>query len=241
MNKIIIISCLLLANYLIPNANATDVPKANALKNSKINMYSDYFGFSDLRKYLQFANKTNRMMDGHVPAQLSKPILDDPLWLEHKAKIERGETTSELEKTKLKALLLARKEALLNYVGIPDGQYKYFDRYIDFANSSKRYSILNNQIDESGKSTTLAQEDTITVYCDDLCERQVRADEIYARLLIWSLAVNSGIENYREFIVIFDTSSTAELWKGNNFSGAWKIKNLDSSALCKYSPGACDL
>jgi|GEM_PF-4567547 len=241
MKKLILMSCLLFSNSSILNANATETPNPYTIKNTKISMYADYFGFSNVGKYLQFSKKINRMMDGYVPEQLANSLLEEPLWLEYKATIEQGKVPSELEKAKLTALLLERKQVLLEYVGIEDGQYKYFDRFVDFANSDQRYSTSNTQSDKTGEISTFSTQDTITVYCDDLCERQIRADDIYKGLLIWDMASRSGVENWREFVVSFPSSSTAELWKGNDFSGAWKIKSLDGSALCKYSPGACDL
>lgn len=175
MNKSILIGSLLLSSTFMFNANANEAASIKGFENSEVSFYADYFGFSNVGDYLKFATKVNKLMDGQTPNELTNSILEEPVWLEYKATVARGETPSELDKTKLKALLLERQIKLLNYVGLKEGDYKHLDRFVDFSNSNKRYTAST----QSGGVSTRAAQDSIVVSCDELCERQIRADEIY--------------------------------------------------------------
>lgn len=199
----------------------------------RIEMYAKYFGFGSTGQYLNFVSKVEQSEVSGAMGQVLK-LSEDPMFALYQDSINSPHTVTAEDVQNIKLWWKERQILIAQYLGISVENMNLYYRYMDYRN-------LNLMLEDDSNYTNAVE--VITVSCDEQCRYQ--ADSGFGGALVyWSLGTSAGVGNYQEFIVRYTgggTTKPAEVWKGNSYSGVWKVRTLSlNDPLCKHS-SACDL
>lgn len=175
-------------------------------------------------QYVEAAHNFERLIDNGmdvIPLHLTETFKEYDIYASVGAKVP-----AKLQK-KMLNLINERKALFASKLGL---DVNNLDRFVNFY-SDERFRTLDSTAVATAATTT----ERIEVYCSgDECN----ADSPYSinmSLTIYTRASQAGIPQYREFRVDFKDANTstqkkAEIWKYNNFTGAWMVRSAPCDA-----------
>jgi len=119
-----------------------------------------------------------------------------------------------------------QKSEFASYLGLPVSKFDAFIEHISTKLDNEQLQLIAMGLD--------GEIERIEIKCEEACSTNSLSIGVH----IMEAAKHHGIGQYEKFVVGFVGSSgnvySESLWKYNNFSGAWKIKDL--SRPCPTCP-----
>lgn len=229
-----------IAFSLLPNlADAADnLTDDRAL--GKYKPYATYFGFSDTKTYLEFANKLEMLVAGSLTAGLS--VYEDPEYLSIQG--IPSSSLSDDQRTQLENMVKARRQQLASLLGVEEkDMYSKINEYLKYRDLT--ISLLESKQLNVGGVQAMSDEEEED---DDIEVIKITAKKLnemggygsfQMSLELGYMALDLGLPQYTVFKVVFESRGTQQKYKYNNFSGAWPIENekqIDKSCPTCDSP-----
>ena len=212
---------------VVPNLGVAETEKSDLHLLERYKPYATFFGFSDTKDYLNFANNIEMLVEGSYA--IGQSLYEDPDYL-----ALRGvpfSSLSDYQRKQLESIYSLRQIQMASSLGIEEKDlYATMNEYLRYRDLSLSVLASQKALDRNVKALS---ED------DDEEEEEIEVIEVSAqklndmggygsvlmRIVLGDMAAQAGVSQYQAFNVVFVSRGTTQKFRYNNYSGAWAVSN----------------